>query len=268
MQALTPEENRAVQAHLDGCAECRAALADVMADVALVGMSVEQQALPNGARQRLWRESRIRPRLRCQRLSRRQPSTEIPAREERVAGSRFGWLGWVAAAATLAIAAYLGNNNFKLQQQVTQDGSQIAQLSAQSERAQELMDALTSPAAKQVTLTESKQPLQPVGHARYVQKTGALIFVASNLHPVASDKTYELWLIPANGKAPIHGRAVPSGCERQRLCRAADSASGRRGQGLRRDHRRCAGRDDADPADCDGGLGVSLLHVAGRPHRI
>ncbi len=203
MQALTQEENRAVQAHLDSCAECRAALADVMADVALVGMSVEQQALPHGARQRF--VARIANTAQAT-MPEAQPAAtvaEIPAREERVAGSRFGWLGWVAAAATLAIAAYLGNNNFKLQQQVTQDGSQIAQLSAQSERAQELMDALTSPAAKQVTLTESKQPLQPVGHARYVQKTGALIFVASNLHPVASDKTYELWLIPANGKAPI-----------------------------------------------------------------
>jgi anti-sigma-K factor RskA len=65
------------------------------------------------------------------------------------------------------------------------------------------MDALTSPEAKQVTLTETRHPVQPVGHATYVAKSGALIFVARNLRPVPRDKTYELWLIPANGKAPI-----------------------------------------------------------------
>jgi anti-sigma-K factor RskA len=127
--------------------------------------------------------------------------TEFPVRKERAAG--FGWLGWVAAAATLAIAAYLGYGNFKLKEQLSENRSQIALLAAQADRAQELTDALTSPAAKQVTLTESKQPALPVGHATYLPKRGALIFVASNLHPVAADKTYELWLIPANGKAPI-----------------------------------------------------------------
>ena len=53
MQALTPEEERMAQAHLDVCAYCGAALVESMADVSLVGLSVEQQAPPEGARQRL-----------------------------------------------------------------------------------------------------------------------------------------------------------------------------------------------------------------------
>ena len=36
-----------------------------------------------------------------------------------------------------------------------------------------------------------------------VKDKGALIFVASEMHPVQANKTYELWLIPADGTAPI-----------------------------------------------------------------
>ena len=198
MQALTPEENRDAQAHLDECAYCRAALSESLVDLAVIGLSAEQQVLPEGARQRFIERIAKTPQ---ETVPAPRAVTPFPAREER--GIRFGWMGWVAAAAALAIAAYLGYGNFKLKEQLGENRAQIALLAAQADRAQELTDALTSPAAKQVTLTESKQPALPVGHATYLPKRGALIFVASNLRPVAADKTYELWLIPSNGKAPI-----------------------------------------------------------------
>ena len=117
--------------------------------------------------------------------------------------SGFGWFGWVTAVAAVAVACYLGYHSFNLQRRLDTDRGQIAQLSVQAARAQELMDALTSPQAKQVTLTETRQLAHPVGHATYLKSSGTLIFVASNLHPVPRNKTYELWLIPANGRAPI-----------------------------------------------------------------
>lgn len=118
-------------------------------------------------------------------------------------GSSFGWIGWLAAIITLAIAAYFGNHDFQLQQQLSQDRSQIAQLSAQAQRAQELTDALTSPDARHITLTESKQPALPSGHAVYLEKQGALVLLASHLRSIATNKTYELWLMPTGGKVPI-----------------------------------------------------------------
>jgi hypothetical protein len=127
----------------------------------------------------------------------------VPVAEERKTGFGFAWLGWATAVAAVAFAAYFGNQAVQLRQQLNSDRADIAQLSAQAARAQELTEALTSPGAKQVTLTETKQPEQPVGHATYLPSKGALIFVASHLHPLKGDKTYELWLIPANGKAPI-----------------------------------------------------------------
>jgi len=153
MQALTPEENRDAQVHLDECAYCRAALSESFVDLAVIGMSAEQRTLPEGARERLMVRIAKTPQ---EAVAMPRTVTEFPAREERKAG--LGWLGWVAAAAALAIAAYLGYGNFKLKEQLTENRAQIALLAAQADRAQELTDALTSPAAKQVTLTESKQP--------------------------------------------------------------------------------------------------------------
>ena len=199
MQALTPEEQQAARAHLDACAYCRAALLEALTDVAAVGLSAEQQSPPEGAGQRLMARIANTPQTTAQ-VSR--PLVE-PVPEERRAGFGFGWVGWVAAAAMLAVAAYLGYTNHNLQQQLTEDRGQMARLAAGANRAEALTEALTSPAAKQVTLTETKRAAQPVGHATYLPARGALIFIANHLRPLPENKTYELWLIPANGKAPM-----------------------------------------------------------------
>ena len=52
MQALDGEESAAVRLHVSECAACRAQLAEISGDLALVGMSVEQHAIPDGARER------------------------------------------------------------------------------------------------------------------------------------------------------------------------------------------------------------------------
>ena len=53
-----------------------------------------------------------------------------------------------------------------------------------------------------VTLVAAKAPPQPQGKAIYVRDRSSLIFLASNMPAVPSDKIYELWLIPTTG-API-----------------------------------------------------------------
>ncbi len=44
---------------------------------------------------------------------------------------------------------------------------------------------------------------EPTGRAVYLAETGGLVFQANDLAQLAQDKTYELWVIPANGQAPI-----------------------------------------------------------------
>jgi len=206
MQGLSPVEQEQAKEHLEACASCRSALDEVLADIALVGLSAPGQEVPAGARQRFLATIANTPQAAGEAAQPAAPESQkpfvYPVRVRKPKGG-LGWFGWMTAVAALVVAVYLGVHSLQLQHQIDANHSEIAHLSAQAARAQELMDALTSPQAKQVTLTETKRPAQPVGHATYVCKTGTLIFIASNLHPVPHNKTYELWLIPANGKAPI-----------------------------------------------------------------
>ena len=65
------------------------------------------------------------------------------------------------------------------------------------------MEILKDPSATRVTLTRSKEAPVPQGKVTYVADKGALLLVASNLDPLDTYKVYELWLIPANGQAPL-----------------------------------------------------------------
>lgn len=207
MQALTPAETAEVKAHLDTCASCRSTLAEITADVSLIGLSVPQKEMPSGARQRFIAAIENTPATNA--TPRKGP---VPLRSPEGGGRRagfgwVGWLGWVAAVAAIVVACYLGYRSHELQRELAESHDQIAQDSAlQAQYAdvlRDLKDTFTSPEAKRVTLTETKRPEQPIGHVNYLAKSGMLVFVASNLHPVPKNKTYELWLIPASGKAPI-----------------------------------------------------------------
>jgi hypothetical protein len=203
MQALTPAEQSQIAAHLAECADCKSALADIYAENALLALTVDPQPLPSSLRQRFMARVANTPQeTAAEKAAALRRSADL-AHSRRKSGGAMAWLGWVTALTALAVAVYLGHTIQRLGQQLNKDRSDIAMLSAQAARAEELTDALTSPAAKQVTLTETKKPAEPVGHATYLPNKGALIFVADNLRPLEPNKTYELWLIPANGKAPM-----------------------------------------------------------------
>lgn len=204
MQALSPTEMAEAKAHLNTCAQCRNALAEVLADFSLVGMSAPQQTVPERARQRFMSAVGTTPQA-TQRPAVVRGPVPVPP-EERGGNGWLAWLGWVVAAAAIIAAVVLGLQDSTLRGRLNKENGQIAQLSAQLQQAQglqKLMDALTSPQAQQVTLTETKHPARPVGHATYLWQSGTLVFEASNLHSIPADKTYELWLIPSNGQAPI-----------------------------------------------------------------
>jgi anti-sigma-K factor RskA len=79
-------------------------------------------------------------------------------------------------------------------------------MTADATAARQVLDAMTDPRAKQVTLTKAPAtpaPPVPQGRATYVADKGTLIFLASNMEPLQTYKVYELWLIPADGRDPI-----------------------------------------------------------------
>jgi hypothetical protein len=214
MQAMQSHELDAVRLHLDTCDECRRALAEVNGDLALVAMGVEQKPLPEGARQRfITRISADAPR------SHQADNTNVipidPIETRRPQRRAALWIGWVAAAASLLFAFSLQQKLRKLNDEVARQQEVIQQQAAASAPfAQRVLDVLTAPTASRVLLTAGKTKPEPTGRAVYLADTGGLIFQANNLALLADNKTYELWVIPANGQAPIPAglfRPGPSG---------------------------------------------------------
>jgi len=199
LQALTAEESAAVQAHVDECEACRVELAAAMGDLALVALSAEHQALPEGARERFL--TRIADDAK-QAESHTKLAKIIPFNPAAV-GRVSVWSPRVAVAALLIIAAGLSWEVMHLDGRIRRETAVLRRLAAENAKAQAVVDVLNAPAAQHVLLTAAKTKVEPSGRAVYLPATGGLIFQGSNLASLPADKTYELWVIPANGTAPI-----------------------------------------------------------------
>ena len=199
MQGLPPEESASIRAHLQTCVSCRTELAQVCGDLALLGLAVEQQPLPEGARERFLKRIASSPVVNPpEKLA---EVTPIDVKTKR-RGAGF-WAPWVAAAAMAIVAISLGVQNRALNDELNDESNMVKNLAAQASRAQQVLEVLTAPTAQRVTLTEGKAPAQPSARATYLPDRGALILLATNLKPLPEGKAYELWVIPANGKAPV-----------------------------------------------------------------
>ena len=199
MQALSIEESSAVRLHLVGCDACRTELAELSGDLALIAMSVEQHPLPEGARQRFL------DRIAVDRVA-VQPSagaSVVSIEKARSANRPPAWLAWSAAAALLLLAIGLGIRVRSLNEQLDETAKLVATQALENRHAQEVLDLLTAPEAQHVLLTAQKTSPAPAARAVYAASRGALLLEASNLKPLPEGKTYELWVIPANGSAPI-----------------------------------------------------------------
>jgi anti-sigma factor RsiW len=204
MQALSAEESAAVRAHLPECPSCREELAAIQGDLALVAMGVEQHPLPAGARNRFI--DRIRSSA-SSTTSAPSAASAIPAvipiTQARKSPRYAAWIGWAAAAALLLVSADLAVRVRQLSQQLDNATAAARASEADNIKAREVLEVLTAPTAQRVVLTTGKTPPAPAARATYLPARGALVLQASNMQPLPDGKAYELWVIPANGTAPI-----------------------------------------------------------------
>ena len=125
-------------------------------------------------------------------------------REETKQHSRaMTWLGWLLALLFLLAAAVLAHKLASARSELKTALGSAAQVRVQLDQADRIVAVLSSPQTQHMVLTESRQVPHPVGQVSWLESKGALVFVAGGLKPLPADKAYELWLIPAGGKAPI-----------------------------------------------------------------
>jgi anti-sigma-K factor RskA len=113
------------------------------------------------------------------------------------------WLGWLLALIFAVVAAGLAHKVATVRAELNAAQGGAAQTQVQLDHANQIVAVLSSPDSAHVVLTETRQPLHPVGQVSWLASKGALVFIAGGLRALPADKAYELWLIPAERKAPI-----------------------------------------------------------------
>jgi hypothetical protein len=216
MHLLTESEAGAIESHLGVCEGCADAAALLRGDLAALAMTTELHSPPASARHRLTtqvaREKKIVAMDRAVHkgagspLENRLSITDAGLPRPRPVSGALPWVSWVgwAVAAGLTVSVVdIYRERDELQFAVTRQASEMARLSADAERGRTLISTLTDGDAMRVTLSQTAAKPVAQGRATYVPAKGSLLFIASNLAPLQPYKTYELWLLPADGQDPI-----------------------------------------------------------------
>jgi anti-sigma-K factor RskA len=195
---LDGDDKAQFETHLAGCAECRAKLASARSSLTRLALAAPASTPPPGARERVlesFRASGPKPREAAPHASARRPFGS-PA---------WAWAAAAACVILLVAAVWLANTNLRLSKRLAelelshqQLETSNLELKATVARAQTVLDILSGPQTTQVALSPSSAPSVPHGKAFYNREKGVLFYTA-NLHPLSSDHTYELWLIPTVG---------------------------------------------------------------------
>ncbi|MFY9647314.1 MAG: anti-sigma factor [Terriglobales bacterium] len=190
--SLEGAERKNLEKHLEECASCRHELQLLRGDVGLLGLTTAGPKPPARARQRLLASIAKEPRL--------PAVVAAPPKRQR---SWWPAMGWVAAAALVLVCIGLLHQNSTLQRDAASLQAQFSEQSNQLEQAKQIVATLVDPEATKIELVAAGNKPQPRGKAIYQRRNRSLIFFASNLPPLPSEKIYELWLFPAGGGAPI-----------------------------------------------------------------
>jgi anti-sigma-K factor RskA len=109
----------------------------------------------------------------------------------------------VAALVLVIFAIWLVGENGVLRHELDTARMEAVRQGASVDQATQVLETLRAAGAQRVTLVASQSKPQPQAQTIYQRDKGRLVLVASNLEAIPQNKTYELWILPANGGAPI-----------------------------------------------------------------
>ena len=216
LDALSPDERRALDAHLTTCDECRRELASLRDGVASIAQSLPARAMPPE------REAAMRARLMERAIEDRRNVTPIrapsssPSSTSHVAARPSGTRWLAAAALVIATGAVAVSYGLGKRQALAQVQSHIAALRDSANTMQHLLaeqksvlDALTGPGVRVIDASAASAR-QPYARMFWDQPTNRWTFVAYNLPTPAPGHTYQLWLVTRDQKKISAGIFEPS----------------------------------------------------------
>jgi anti-sigma-K factor RskA len=204
--ALPEEEAAVVRAHVAGCEECAAKLAQAHGSAAMLAFAVKQER-PAGtikaelmARIRLNREEQDRLAL----PSRTQAPGSEMERAKMVSDVKSSWWNWVLVPASVVLALVsfgLSLQNRKIAAELRKERQAAELLIQDREHIEKVMSVLVAPDTVTVKLAGMGEAASASGVVKYNGKTGIMVYSAE-LPELPQGKCYQLWLVPATG-API-----------------------------------------------------------------
>ncbi|MGB9070079.1 MAG: anti-sigma factor [Candidatus Acidiferrales bacterium] len=213
--ALEGDEKQAIETHIAQCADCAHKLAAARGRMALLSLAAPRVEPSSAVKRRLLAQVRADTegdvRIGTSPVNSR-------AMQSRVRGSGF-FTGWrtailVPALTVLVIAtAWLWNQNRLLNIEVAHLGDMVKTQQRGLVAMRDAVDFMES--HDTVTVALAPQPGQPQGaaHVMYNTKMGMLMY-EGEIAPAPAAKSYELWVIPTDGKPinagvfnPVTGRA-------------------------------------------------------------
>lgn len=191
--SLTGDDRIALEKHLESCASCRHEVEALRGDLSLLSLTTSGPKPPARARQRLMAAVATEPRF--------PKPVAAPTRSR----SWWGVLGWAAAAAMVLLYVGVRRENSSLNEELSSLRALYGSQGTQLQEASQTIKTLVDPSAQKIDMVAAgtKRQTQPHGKAIYQKRNRSLIFFASNLPQLPSEKVYELWLFPAEGGAPI-----------------------------------------------------------------
>jgi len=133
------------------------------------------------------------------------------------------WTGWAVAAGCSFVAGLQFHQRQQMQTSMDVQQARLDDTTRQAIRAQDALATLTASGAMQMPLhtTAAVKPAtpgtaptpSPEALVAYLADKGALVFIATHLQPAPSGKTYELWLLPDNGRNPIPAGTFKPGAQ-------------------------------------------------------
>jgi anti-sigma-K factor RskA len=191
MRALDAEEFAQIQAHVQDCAACRLEVEEITGDLSLLAMGGSPSAQPPA-----------RSKARLMAAIHGESAHHASARPTSVWKWAFACSGALALA---LIGAFLVERTEvrRLHQNIESMQASLDQERAESQQARRIAELLKSPNSIRLTLVTTQEHPQPTAHTTYDPNKGVVLLEASNLAELPGEKTYELWLLPKSGAAPI-----------------------------------------------------------------
>jgi anti-sigma-K factor RskA len=206
MGALSAEESRPVEAHLEACAQCKEEVRRSTLALAAYAQTTPEVALPDGAKQRFMARVAETPQGARAAAKEVVAGAEVEKKEasfwQRILGSG-AWAPALAGALAVLLAG-VGLDDLKERAEIRPLLHQAQKGAIDSAQLTELMELLASPQATRVALhTTPAKETPPEGRVLYTARTGKLLMTAANLKPLPAGKTYELWILQPDGKKPL-----------------------------------------------------------------